>query len=454
MVFVRRIKKKSGVYLAEVESYRENGKVKQRVVKYLGKDVDGRIVRKVSSKDISVKNVKRSLDVLSVDKVAGELGLKGIGDRAFLALVYSQLLENRSVNKLEAWMKFTEIPERLGLKDIRTVDLYNALTGVSDGDFLKIESDLAGFFRNYEGNKNTAIIDVTDTYFEGKGSGIKPCKGKEGKVRPLTQFALAVTMENGFPLFYRQYGGNLSDIQIFKDMVLRLRQKGLNAVVVDRGMTSEESLKMVLGLEMQAIAGLKKNSRLVTDYIKNTPREEIFSLKNRCKLKNTSVYIKTHEYKEGKLIVVYNPALELLKKEHAFEKGIEKEKAYGYSLIYHNTEFESKEVVKKYYEKDTVERAFKQLKGILNLRPVRVWLKEHVQGHFKICYLAYAILSFMNFKLKKTGISANEALDSLKQGYKVKLRDNINKHEWDLYVPLEPNQKKILKTLGVVYKNT
>ena len=30
MAFVRKIKKKSGTYLAEVESYRENGKVKQR----------------------------------------------------------------------------------------------------------------------------------------------------------------------------------------------------------------------------------------------------------------------------------------------------------------------------------------------------------------------------------------------------------------------------------------
>ncbi|MEM4083949.1 MAG: hypothetical protein QW752_02750 [Thermoplasmata archaeon] len=40
--------------------------------------------------------------------------------------------------------------------------------------------------------------------------------------------------------------------------------------------------------------------------------------------------------------------------------------------------------MKKYYDKDSVERAFKQMKGVLDLRPVRVWLKSHIEGHVKI----------------------------------------------------------------------
>ena len=37
MAFVRKIKTKSGVYLAEVESYREGGKVRQRVIRWIGR---------------------------------------------------------------------------------------------------------------------------------------------------------------------------------------------------------------------------------------------------------------------------------------------------------------------------------------------------------------------------------------------------------------------------------
>ena len=39
---IKRIKKKDSVYLAQYESYRENGKVKTRFIKYLGKEGDER----------------------------------------------------------------------------------------------------------------------------------------------------------------------------------------------------------------------------------------------------------------------------------------------------------------------------------------------------------------------------------------------------------------------------
>ena len=108
--------------------------------------------------------------------------------------------------------------------------------------------------------------------------------------------------------------------------------------------------------------------------------------------------------------------------------------------------------MKKYYEKEIVERAFKQLKGVLNLRPIRMWLQSNIKSHIKICYMSYAILALMNYRLKKLGVSGSDALDSLKHGYKVTLEEK-NNHSWSLVVPLEPNQKKILKKLGVVYKN-
>jgi len=155
----------------------------------------------------------------------------------------------------------------------------------------------------------------------------------------------------------------------------------------------------------------------------------------------------------GKIIVVYNPNLEVFKNQLNFNKGIGAKSDIGYTLIYHNTKFESTEVVRKYYDKDIIERAFKQLKGVLNLRPIRVWLTNHIEGHLKICYLAYAILSLMNYKLKKLNISAVEALESLRYGYKINLKDEESNFEWQLYVPLEPKQKKILKKLNVMYKN-
>jgi len=452
MAFVRKIKTKSGIYLAEVEGYRKDGKVKQRVIRYLGKEIDGRPVKKVFTNKIQVQSVKQSLDVLAIDKIAEDLGIKDIESPYIISLIYSQLLENKSINKLESWMKYTEIPYLLGLEKISVKNLYESLSELDEKDFKKVNDKIFSIFNNYEDISKAAIIDVTDTYFAGSKINIKKRKGKEGKISKLIQIGLAVSFENGFPIFHKQYHGNLHGMDIYKDMSIELKNKGISSMIMDRGMLSKENIEMALELKFKIIAGLKKNSSLVKDFIEPIKREDIYSVKCRVPLKKTTIFIKEFNYMEGKLIVVYNPELEVVKKELNFEKKIESNSDVGYSLIYNNTKYSSAEVVKRYYDKDMVERAFKQLKGVLSLRPIRVWLSNHITGHIKICYLAYAILSLMNYRLKKINISGVEALESLKYGYKVTLKDLTSNHEWSTHIPLEPKQKKVLEKLGVVYK--
>lgn len=454
MSFIRKIKKKSGTYLAEVEGYRKDGKVKQRVIKYLGKEIDGKPAKRVLTKDIAIKDVKRSLDISCIDSIAKELGITSVKNKYFLALVYSQLLEKRSISKLEDWLRFTEIPSVLGIEGVSTKDLYESLTDIDEEEFERIDSNIHDIFIKYDDSIDVAVIDVTDTYFEGDSEEIQRRKGKDGKIKKLLQVGLAVSFKNGFPIFHKKYQGNLSNIQIYKDMTLELKERGMKSVIIDRGMTSPENLQMTLALKLNVIAGLKKTSTISSEFLTKISRDEIFSLKNMVKLRHTDVFINTFDYNDGKLIAVYNPSLEVIKKQLNFNRGTdETDKFIGYSLIYHNTDDVSSEIVKKYYNKEIVERAFKQIKGVLNLRPIRVWLENHVESHIRICYLAYALLSFMNYKLRKLKISSVDALNSLKHGYKVNLKSEKDNFEWSLYVPLEPKQKKMLQALGVVYKN-
>jgi len=453
MAFIRKKKVGKNVYLVKVESYRENGKIKQRVLEYLGKEIDGKAAKKVFANEIEVKSVKQSLDVLAIDKIAEELKLKNLENPQILSLVYSQLLEDKSINKLESWIKYTEIPHLLGFDKISVKELYEFLADINDEDFGRIDRRMFEIFNSYEDISKATIIDVTDTYFAGSKINIKKRKGKDNQVSKLTQIGLAVSFENGFPIFHKQYHGNLSGMDIYKDMSIELKNKGISSMIIDRGMLSKENIEMALELKFQIIAGLRKNSNLIKEFINPIKRDDIYSAKCRVPLKETTVFVKEFDYMNGKLMVVYNPALEVVKKELNFQKDVENNSDVGYSLIYHNTKYSPAEVVARYYDKDMVERAFKQIKGVLNLRPIRVWLSNHVEGHIKICYLAYAILSLMNFKLKKLGISAVEALESLRYGYKVTLKDSTSNHEWSIHVPLEPKQKQILRKLNVMPKN-
>ena len=453
MAFIRKKKVGKNVYLVKVESYRKDGKIKQRVLEYLGKEIDGQPVKKVFTNKIQVQSVKQSLDVLAIDKIAEDLNIKDLDNPYILSLIYSQLLENKSINKLENWMRYTEIPYLLGFDKVSVKNLYESLSDVDDTDFEKVNEKMFSIFNKYEDISKATIIDVTDTYFAGSKINIKKRKGKDDKVSKLTQIGLAVSFDNGFPIFHKQYHGNLSGMDIFKDMSIELKNKEISSMIMDRGMLSKENIEMALELKFKIIAGLRKNSTLIKEFIEPIKRDDIYSAKCRVPLKKTTVFIKEFNYLEGKLIIVYNPELEYVKKEINFEKEIESNFDIGYSLIYHNTEYSSAEVVKRYYDKEMVERVFKQLKGVLSLRPIRVWLSNHVTGHIKICYLAYAILSLMNYRLKKLDISAVEALESLRYGYKVTLKDSTSNHEWSIHVPLEPKQKKILKKLNVMPKN-
>ena len=47
--------------------------------------------------------------------------------------------------------------------------------------------------------------------------------------------------------------------------------------------------------------------------------------------------------------------------------------------------------------KDIVEKAFRSLKGITQLRPTRHWLAEHVRARVFLCYLAYLLLSLLQY---------------------------------------------------------
>jgi len=453
MTFIRKKKVGDKVYLIEVNNVRVNGKIKQKFVRYLGREVNGKAVKRVSTNDIQATSVKQSLDVLAIDKIAQELRLKEVSYKPAISLVYSQLLEKRGINKLEDWIRYTEIPDVLGIKAPNVKELYESLADINEDDFEIINEKLFSVFSSYENIKESAIIDVTDTYFAGSKINIKRRKGKDGQVSKLIQIGLAVSFKNGFPIFHKQYHGNLSGVDIFKDMSIELRAKGVSSMIMDRGMLSRENIETALGLKFKIIAGMRKSSNLVKDFISPINREEIYTKKYLVKLKNTEVFAKTYDYMNGKLIVVYNPSLEVMKKALNFNKDLDSDLDIGYSLIYHNTNHSSEEVVKKYFDKEMVERAFKHIKGILNLRPIRVWLTNHIEGHIKICYLAYAILALLNFKLRKLNISAIDALNSLKYGYKINLKDNSNGFEWSIYVPLEPKQKKILKELNVVTKN-
>ena len=91
--------------------------------------------------------------------------------------------EKHSINQLEEWLRFTEIPDVLDIKQVSTKELYEALSDIDEDEMRTINDNLCGIFSKCDESVDAAVIDVTDTYFEGSHLDIKRRKGKECRTK-------------------------------------------------------------------------------------------------------------------------------------------------------------------------------------------------------------------------------------------------------------------------------
>ena len=117
-------------------------------------------------------------------------------------------------------------------------------------------------------------------------------------------------------------------------------------------------------------------------------------------------------------------------------------------MIFSTKRLPAKEALHAYFEKDKVEKAFQSLKKTLEIRPIRHWLTERVKSHIFICYIAYLLLSVLEYQLRPLQITAPAALDQLKTLYRVHIVDPKTKNKFSKVVSLTREQEKILKTVN------
>lgn len=135
------------------------------------------------------------------------------------------------------------------------------------------------------------------------------------------------------------------------------------------------------------------------------------------------------------------------------------EKLDGLSFLFTNSRLSREEIVHLYFGKDLIEKSFHTLKGVLGIRPVRMWLEENVKAHILLCYLAYTIQTTFRYLLYKNragtdieGISVASALAELERVQRVYFhRDTpgrTNKDQLSKLVTLTKSQENILRAIS------
>jgi hypothetical protein len=309
------------------------------------------------------------------------------------------------------------------------------------------------------------IYDVTNTHLYGKKCPLgKLGHDKEGVPgRPLIQIGLGVTQDEGIPIFHKTFDGNIADSKTLQDLITTFGRYQLKSgtIIYDRGITSGRNIVDIKALHWDTICGvplIETVQRFWRPVIQKSAR---LRLADRVPLNQTTFYVTARPYAikkvPGTLYLCFNARQQVdlrdarraeivhaqsrLQEGKTIKAGLEKyfdqnrkliskmldraEEFDGYSCIFSIRPLAKDQLVRLYFDKDLVEKAFRSLKGVVRLQPIRHWLSQRVVAHVFICYLAYPylLLSLLKFRLQSLDISPEAALDELNTMYKVYLKD-------------------------------
>ena len=307
-MFVREKTARGHRYLYLVENEREGSRVRQRIIRALGrKDVllaSGELDRLAASlvrhcdravilSDMEAGRIActriggpllfgRLWERLGIAEVLGELlhdrGFEFVVERAVFASVLHRLFVSGSDRSCEKWMADYQIA---GIEELQLHHLYRAMAWLGEeivpaaaGELGprcikdRIEERLFERRRDLFSDLSLVFMDTTSLSFYGAGGASLGAYGHSKDHRAdLKQMILAVVIDgNGRPICTEMLPGNTADARVLLPIVDRLRQRfhiGRVCVVADRGMISAATIAALEERKLDYILGARERSSAV-----------------------------------------------------------------------------------------------------------------------------------------------------------------------------------------------
>jgi transposase len=296
-------------YVRIVEAYRENGKVKQRVVADLGRkdlliEILPKLRKLLTGEDDShptdpnepqiadastwgpVLVIRALFDQVSLwdilDQYLGKAKGVPFADRAF-ALVANRLIAPASEHGLAGWLETDFVCDRKGRRFIphwhrnrrvrvhpRQLDAwYRTLDQLLEA---KDQIELALYRRLrdlFSFKPDLVLYDITSTYFEGAGPAnfAKHGYSRDGKPQNV-QVIVGVVMVAGWPIAHHVWEGNRLDHSTVQDVINDLRKRfefGRLVFVGDRGMVTDANIESMKNDGDGYLVGIKRRRNAKLD---------------------------------------------------------------------------------------------------------------------------------------------------------------------------------------------
>jgi transposase len=275
MSYIRKKNIRGHTYYYEVESVWEDGRSKQRVLRYLGTSKNlGKTISKQD--DITVHNSLDYGSIVALHTLAERIGIskaiynattKGGGQhigKLIEIMVINRCIEPLSRNRLKGWYEGTALPLLLSIPPgkVHPQIFYNAMNYLTDKAILRIQKELyENVKRIYGVDTSTVFYDLTSTYFEGRKCPLSKF-GYSTDHRPdKLQINIGIGVDvDCIPITHEVFNGSVKDVTTVQQFARKLKSEfGIESpiVVIDRGMISQENLTQLEGLQYHYIVARK-----------------------------------------------------------------------------------------------------------------------------------------------------------------------------------------------------
>jgi Transposase DDE domain len=359
-VFVREKHINGYTYLYLVESVREDGRAKQRIIKNLGRKdavvASGELERLAASigryaeRAIVLSQLQASdLDGLSCRRIGAPLlfgrlwqdtGCRSVIDdllatrsfeypleRAVFVSVLHRIMVSGSDRACEKWMADYDIPGSDGLAlhhfyramawlgEELDADQQAGATGFTPRTIKdQIEEQLFARRRDLFSELSVVFMDTTSLSFTGAGGATLGERGYSKDHRPdLMQMIVAVVIDtDGRPICSEMWPGNTADVTVLIPVIDRLRTRfgiGRICVVADRGMISAPTIAALEDRGLEYVLGVRERTDvLVRQVVLDDSRPFTPLCVERTGRQQTQLWIKEVKVDGRRYIVCRNEA--------------------------------------------------------------------------------------------------------------------------------------------------
>jgi len=457
----------------------------------------------VPSSTKTIATIKTVGSALLFDHICKKTELDSILKQSFpddwsmiLSLARFLVIEGKPLSKAELWSRTHQHPYSEFIGNRRISELLPTITEEKQLDFFKkwAEKRLEDEYLAYDITSISSYSEFNEMLRHGYN--------RDGESLPQINLAMLFGEKTHLPVYYKSLPGSINDVSTLSNFLKTAVFLGMGKLrlVMDKGFYSQKNINEMFDKRMKFTIAVPFSNKFAQEEVERV-RDNITDHKNFVKTDDqgifcTSSLIKWEQEKRAYLHVFYNASTAaadyeaFLNKMSQWEselknnnlvtnhqiyydafffvkttpkKGLQitynqeainayKKNTAGYLVLLSNDVKDPVKALKIYRNKDVVEKSFDNLKNSLDMKRLRVHLKENMRGRLFIQFVALILTSYIQRVMREKDLFKLGSMSDLLGELDLLNTVKFEGHQGKIITELTKKQKELFAAFDIDLK--